>query len=44
MVVKALRPISRDRRGRVLQPGLKCRGRDYLRIIYGPDDDATRRL
>jgi len=23
--------------GRVLQPAIKCRGRDYLRIIYGPE-------
>jgi hypothetical protein len=30
----------------VVQPGLKCRGREYLRIIYGPDytlpDQLTR--
>ena len=44
MVVKPLRPISRDSRGRVLQPGIKCRGRDYLRIIYGPDYDARPTL
>lgn len=44
MVVKPLRPISRDRRGRVLQPGIKCRGRDYLRILYGPDYDAPPTL
>jgi hypothetical protein len=24
-------------RRRLVQPGLKCRGREYLRIIYGPD-------
>jgi protein phosphatase len=23
--------------GRLVQPGVKCRGREYLRIIYGPD-------
>jgi hypothetical protein len=23
--------------GRLVQPGIKCRGREYLRIIYGPD-------
>jgi hypothetical protein len=22
---------------RLVQPGIKCRGREYLRIIYGPD-------
>ena len=30
-------------RGRV-QPGLKCRGREYLRIIYGPDYAEPDRL
>ncbi|SEG11321.1 polynucleotide kinase-phosphatase [Thermomonospora echinospora] len=34
MVVKPLSPIPPDRQ---VQPGLKCRGREYLRIIYGPD-------
>jgi protein phosphatase len=24
-----------------VQPSLKCRGREYLRIIYGPDYDIT---
>ena len=28
--------LVRGRRG-VLQPGIKVRGREYLRIIYGPD-------
>ena len=36
MVVKPLTPIVRGRRGPV-QPGVKCRGREYLRIIYGPE-------
>ncbi|GAB3967421.1 polynucleotide kinase-phosphatase [Actinoallomurus acanthiterrae] len=26
-----------DGQRRLVQPGLKCRGREYLRIIYGPD-------
>ncbi|MGJ6963101.1 polynucleotide kinase-phosphatase [Streptosporangium sp. G11] len=34
MVVKPLEPL--DGRSRV-QPGVKVRGREYLRIIYGPD-------
>ncbi|WP_019631305.1 polynucleotide kinase-phosphatase [Actinomadura atramentaria] len=34
MVVKPLGPLPEDRK---VQPGLKCRGREYLRIIYGPD-------
>ncbi|WP_033216985.1 polynucleotide kinase-phosphatase [Kitasatospora phosalacinea] len=42
MVVKPVDPLHRDGSGRLVQPGLKVRGRDYLRIIYGPD--YTRRL
>ncbi|WP_067482576.1 polynucleotide kinase-phosphatase [Actinomadura hibisca] len=34
MVVKPLGPPPPDRK---VQPGVKCRGREYLRIIYGPD-------
>jgi protein phosphatase len=36
MVVKPAGNPSRGPRG-VVQPGLKVRGREYLRIIYGPD-------
>lgn len=36
MVVKPLTNLTRGRRG-LVQPGLKVRGREYLRIIYGPD-------
>lgn len=36
MVVKPLDYITRGRRG-VAQPALKTRGREYLRIIYGPE-------
>ena len=36
MVVKPLEFVTRGRRG-IVQPALKCRGREYLRIIYGPD-------
>ncbi|MFL6234445.1 MAG: polynucleotide kinase-phosphatase [Thermoanaerobaculia bacterium] len=36
MVVKPLSFLARGRRG-LAQPALKCRGREYLRIIYGPD-------
>jgi protein phosphatase len=36
MVVKPLDFIARGRRG-IVQPALKCRGREYLRIIYGPE-------
>ncbi|MFG3295365.1 polynucleotide kinase-phosphatase [Streptomyces sp. NPDC048179] len=37
MVVKPLGAVVRDREGRLVQPGIKCRGREYLRIIYGPE-------
>jgi protein phosphatase len=37
MVVKPLEFIVRDTRGRLVQPALKVRGREYLRIIYGPE-------
>ena len=36
MVVKPLDFITRGRRGFV-QPAIKCRGPEYLRIIYGPE-------
>ncbi|MEU1530728.1 polynucleotide kinase-phosphatase [Streptomyces fagopyri] len=37
MVVKPVEAVVRDTRGRLVQPGIKCRGREYLRIIYGPE-------
>ena len=45
MVVKPAANLTRARRGSgpsqqgkgLVQPGLKVRGREYLRIIYGPD-------
>jgi polynucleotide kinase-phosphatase len=37
MVVKPLAALVRTEAGRLVQPGIKCRGREYLRIIYGPD-------
>lgn len=36
MVVKPLTNLTRTARGHLSQPGLKVRGREYLRIIYGP--------
>ena len=36
MVVKPASPVVSGKRG-VVQPGIKVRGRDYLRIIYGPE-------
>jgi protein phosphatase len=35
IVVEPLDFVARGRRG-LVQPGLKCRGREYVRIIYGP--------
>lgn len=37
MVVKPLSFVARDGRNRLVQPAVKCRGREYLRIIYGPE-------
>ena len=36
MVVKPQNFITRGHKG-LVQPAVKCRGREYLRIIYGPD-------
>lgn len=36
MVVKPLDFIAKGKKG-LLQPAVKCRSREYLRIIYGPD-------
>ncbi|MDH5410717.1 MAG: polynucleotide kinase-phosphatase, partial [Alphaproteobacteria bacterium] len=43
MVVKPLDWIQRDGRG-LVQPAVKCRGREYLRIIYGPEYTAPTDL
>ncbi len=43
MVVKPLDFICKGRRG-LLQPAVKCRGREYLRIIYGPEYTAPENL
>lgn len=37
MVVKPVRALIRQDDGRLVQPGVKCRGREYLRIVYGPE-------
>ncbi|MFH9817524.1 polynucleotide kinase-phosphatase [Streptomyces sp. NPDC017230] len=37
MVVKPIGALVRDGKGRLVQPGIKCRGREYLRIVYGPE-------
>ncbi len=46
MVVKPLEWLVRGRKG-LVQPAVKCRGREYLRIIYGPEytlDEHMERL
>ncbi len=44
MVVKPYGGLLHTENGTLTQPGLKCRGREYLRIIYGPDYTAPDQL
>ncbi|GAA2426678.1 hypothetical protein GCM10010421_12330 [Streptomyces glaucus] len=37
MVVEPAGALVRDAQGRLVQPGVECRGREYLRIVYGPE-------
>ncbi len=43
MVVKPLNFIAKSKQG-LVQPAVKCRGREYLRIIYGPEYTAAENL
>jgi protein phosphatase len=43
MVVKPMEFIAKGSRG-LVQPAVKCRGREYLRIIYGPEYTAPENL
>jgi hypothetical protein len=43
MVVKPLDFVVRGKRG-IVQPALKCRGPEYLRIIYGPEYSVPENL
>src|SRR6185437_15974720 len=43
MVVKPCEFIFRGSKG-LVQPAMKCRGPEYLRIIYGPEYDADENL
>ena len=43
MVVKPMDFVAAGRRGPA-QPAMKCRGREYLRIIYGPEYTLPERL
>jgi protein phosphatase len=43
LVVKPLEWIVRSSKG-LVQPAMKCRGREYLRIIYGPEYTLPQHL
>jgi protein phosphatase len=43
IVVKPLSWLARGKRG-LVQPAVKCRGREYLRIIYGPEYTVPEHL
>ncbi|SFJ47794.1 polynucleotide kinase-phosphatase [Thermoflavimicrobium dichotomicum] len=43
MVVKPLAFVPRGPKG-LIQPAIKCRGREYLRIIYGPEYTAEAHI
>ena len=43
MVVKPLQGLVRGPKG-LVQPGVKCRGREYLRLVYGPEYARPRTL
>jgi protein phosphatase len=43
MVVKPMGFTVKGSKG-LVQPGIKCRGREYLRIIYGPEYTAPEHL
>jgi protein phosphatase len=43
MVVKPLDFVAKGRRG-IAQPAVKCRGQEYLRIIYGPEYSLLENL
>jgi protein phosphatase len=43
MVVKPFQFVTRNKRG-LVQPAVKCRGKEYLRIIYGPEYTAPQNL
>lgn len=43
MVVKPLDFVAKGRNG-IIQPAVKCRGQEYLRIIYGPEYSVPENL
>jgi len=44
MVVKPFEFVARNDKGRLVQPAIKCRGPEYLRIIYGPEYSQPEHL
>lgn len=44
MVVKPFDFIVQSSKGELLQPAVKCRGSEYLRIIYGPEYDLPEHM
>ncbi len=44
MVVKPLEFVATSGKGELLQPAVKCRGSEYLRIIYGAEYDLPEHL
>jgi protein phosphatase len=43
MVVKPFQFVGKNRRG-LIQAAIKCRGREYLRIMYGPEYTVPEHL
>ena len=43
IVIKPITFVAKGKRG-LVQPAIKCRGREYLRIIYGPEYTAPHHL
>jgi protein phosphatase len=43
IVIKPFLFVTKGKRG-IVQPALKCRGKEYLRIIYGPEYTAPEHL
>ncbi|MDR6942487.1 hypothetical protein [Mucilaginibacter pocheonensis] len=43
MVIKPYNFIERDGKG-LIQPAIKIRGKEYLRIIYGPEYTALENI
>ncbi len=38
-MIKPIHFVSKGRRG-LVQPAVKCRGEEHLRLVYGPEYDS----